>query len=488
MRSHTTSHRAFERAAQLDPKLAWALGIALALGPNINRPLEGLARRAYQEVQLARSWARCAATSARDRRARRRTPPSRPIASRSTSPQAGMGEVVRAGPTIDAATPTPGVMDLTPWDYWKDGSPARHEELVTVLERCGRDPSRGATTITSMCSRPRRSRRALGAARRLEGLAPAAGHLATSDPHLPRTGDYERSSGSTPAASVDRDYIRKYKVEGFYPVMYFNHNLHMAAVSYGMEGRYADAMRNAREVTANATPVVKDMPMADMFTPTTALIQIRFRRWKDVLAAPRPAEHMLFSRIVWHFGRGLALSSQRDAAGAQKELDALDAVAASIPSSFYVGLNRRPRVEVPRASSRPVAAARRASRARARPCAAVTVEDGCLQRAADGICSPLSLGSALLRPAKRRGETVGREELVAIRARRALFDSRRPSSRRRRHARPSWSGRSWPGRGSGPTRSSLSRTCDRPRSRFRSHHLSPGRAMPVTSESDPRGR
>ena len=51
--------------------------------------------------------------------------------------------------------------------------------------------------------------------------------------------------------------------------MYYNHNVHFLAAASAMNGRYADSIKSARELEANVKPVVKAMPMLEMFLPYT---------------------------------------------------------------------------------------------------------------------------------------------------------------------------------------------------------------------------
>src|SRR5207244_10631734 len=89
--------------------------------------------------------------------------------------------------------------------------------------------------------------RALEAARRLEALAPAAGHLVHMPAHVYfRCGDYRAAAESNErAAEADRAYIRKAGGKSIYALMYYGHNLWFLAVARAMEGRGADAVRAA---------------------------------------------------------------------------------------------------------------------------------------------------------------------------------------------------------------------------------------------------
>jgi hypothetical protein len=182
---------------------------------------------------------------------------------------------------------------------------------------------------------------ALGAARRLEGAAPNAGHLVHMPTHIyARVGDHEASAKiNEQAANVDREYIGKYKVEGMYPVMYYNHNMHFAAYSNACRGNYKDAMRFANDVFASGAPVVKEMPMLELFMPTPLLVQIRFRRWDDLLKAADPGDTMPITRGVWRFGRGMAYAGKGDVPHAAEERKALEAQIGVLPAEAAVGFN-----------------------------------------------------------------------------------------------------------------------------------------------------
>ena len=80
--------------------------------------------------------------------------------------------------------------------------------------------------------------KALPSAKRLETLAPSAGHLVHMPAHTyQRTGNYAGAAAANEAgARADREFIRKYGREGIYPMMYYNHNLDFGAASYAMIG------------------------------------------------------------------------------------------------------------------------------------------------------------------------------------------------------------------------------------------------------------
>jgi tetratricopeptide (TPR) repeat protein len=343
--NHDEAIRAFRRAAELDPKLAMAWwGIALANGPNINLPMdndhEKAALDAVKEAQSRLAGATDAERAYIDAIALRYgAPAGEQRAARDSAYTRAMDVLRRRYPAdLDATVLwAESMMDLRPWNYWApDGSPwPGTQEVIDALEAViAKDPKHiGANHLHIHILEAAHPERAEKSADRLVGLAPSAGHLEHMPSHIyARLGRFERSGDiNAHAAKIDRDYITREHVEGVYPLMYFNHNVHFAAYSYAAIGRYQAALPFAKEVSANASAVVKVVPMASVFTPTELLVGIRCNRWSDVLAAPDPGDSIPFTRVVRAFGRGLARISQGNAAEARAEQKAFETAAAAMP-------------------------------------------------------------------------------------------------------------------------------------------------------------
>ena len=352
--NHDEAIRSFRRAAELDPSLAMAhWGIAYALGPNINLPLdEPRAKAAHEAVTRASALTTGASEPERDYiRALQKRYSADPKADRATLDRAyrdAMGELYRRYPDdLDAAVLyAESMLDLTPWTWWsRDGKPAEFtEETIAVLESVlRRNPDHmGAIHyyIHVVESSPT-PERALGYAERLPQLTPSAGHLVHMPTHLQiNLGHYRAAAeGNVVAAKVDRDYITRDQVTGVYPAMYFNHNLHMSAVAYAMEGRYGDAMGPARELEGRVKTELAAMPGIEFFLPTPLLVDIRFRRWPQVLEAPQPPANAPATTAVWHFGRGMAAAGMNDLAGADRALAAFTQAANKVTPNMYWSIN-----------------------------------------------------------------------------------------------------------------------------------------------------
>src|SRR5262245_44791700 len=231
------------------------------------------------------------------------------------------------------------MMDLRRWKLWSiDGKPAEGtEEIVRVLESVLRrnpdHPGANHYYIHAVEASPT-PERALPSAGRLGGLVPAAGHLVHMPAHIyARVGDYEAAArANEKAIAGDRVYLENSGATGIYPMMYFSHNIHFLAVARATQGRFADAKKAADELVAHVGPHVKDMPMLEGFLPTPTLVLVRFRRWDDVLAGPRPAAHLPVTTAVWRFARGMAYAARDKLDDAEKEQKAFLAARDAIPA------------------------------------------------------------------------------------------------------------------------------------------------------------
>jgi tetratricopeptide (TPR) repeat protein len=351
--NHDEAIRSFRRAAELDPTLAMAhWGIALALGPNINLPMDSTSEpTAVEEVRKAQSLASGASDKERAYIAavakRYGTPAGADRAARDSAYALAMDAVRRQYPEdLDAATLCgEAMMDQRPWNYWQpDGSAYPGiDETIAILEGViAKNPQHiGANHLLIHLYESTKPERGLASADRLVGLAPDAGHLVHMPSHIyARLGrQLESAEINVKAAEVDRKYIEKEKVTGVYPLMYYNHNLHFAAYSYATIGRYALARDYAKQVTDHTTEMVDQMPMLEAFTPTSILIDVRCRQWKNVLAAPEPKASMPITRTVRLFARGMAFASQKNTADARAAYQAMLEARKAVGADAMIGLN-----------------------------------------------------------------------------------------------------------------------------------------------------
>jgi tetratricopeptide (TPR) repeat protein len=238
------------------------------------------------------------------------------------------------------------MMDLRPWKFWSpDGTPAPGtEEIVATLELVlKRNPQHPGANhyyihATEASKNPAR---ATDSAKRLETLVPGAGHLVHMPAHVyMRTGNYAGASeANAKAAAIDEKYIKSQNVQGVYPIMYYTHNLQFLAASAAMEGRSAVSLDAARKTTELALPVMKEMPMAEFVVPFAMYYALRFEKWDDVLAMPKPDESMPTTVALWHFGRAVSFLSKKQIEEADAEKAAFDAASAKVPPDAMMNLN-----------------------------------------------------------------------------------------------------------------------------------------------------
>ncbi|HKY05300.1 MAG TPA: hypothetical protein VJQ56_10445, partial [Blastocatellia bacterium] len=360
--NHEEAVRSFARAAELDPNLAMAhWGVALALGPNINMPMgPEQHKRAYESLQKA--VALSSKASERERAyiealsKRYSKDANADLSKLNNDYRNAMREVMRRYPDdLDAATLyAESIMNLRPWQYWSpDGKPNEGtEETVALLEAIlRRNPDHiGANHYyIHAVEASEHPEWALPAAQKLKSLAPAAGHLVHMPAHIDmRVGNYEAAARSNAyAADADERLFGISGKQGMYPVMYYTHNLHFLAIAHSYQGRYNDAIRAAGRVDAHLAPYFKEastpaemVGMLDVFAPTSILINIRFRRWDDLLKSAAPDRRLPGSTAIWHLGRGLAYVNTGKIDDAQNEMKAILAIEKSLPPEAGFGLNK----------------------------------------------------------------------------------------------------------------------------------------------------
>ncbi len=359
--NHDEAVRAFRRAAALDPKAAMPLwGVALALGPNINQARDPARDReaceaAQQAVALvangpANEQEYVAAVAKRysvDSQADRRQ--------LDETYRDAMRDLARRHPDdLDAITLyAESIMDLNPWKFWSnDGKPAEGTDVIVALLESvlRRDPSHPGANhyyIHAVEASPH-PERALPSARRLEGLAPAAGHLVHMPGHIyMRTGDYAASvQTNLKAVEADRAYFKSFGEHGMYPLMYYAHNLHFVAFGSMYEGRAADSLKWAEELRKS---VAEGMPpgalpsdmvmMLEMYMAQPLFAQIRFMKWDEILRAPAPDPRLVVGMALWHAARATAYAMKRDFARAEPEKKDFEAARAKVSATAYFGFN-----------------------------------------------------------------------------------------------------------------------------------------------------
>ena len=356
--NHDEAARSFKRAAELDPNLAMAYwGIAEAVGPNYNDPADpGRFKEAHEAIQKATTLSANRSPSERAYIAAmgKRFPadPSADLRQAAEQYHDAMRDLVKQFPDdLDAAALfAESGMVLHPWGLWHvDGTPeVGTEEIVATLESIlRRDPNHmGAIHyyIHAVEASPN-PERALAGANRLASLAPAAGHLVHMPGHIYiRTGDFDAAVKTNElAAAADRGYIQAHGSEGLYPAMYYSHNLHFIAACASMNGDYAEAHKAAAMLATHVGPMVQAMPPLEGFMTVPLAVDIRFRKWDQILATPEPDPAMKTTTVYWHFARGMALAGKGKLQEAEAEYKIVGSAEAATPPDaiFQMPVNNK---------------------------------------------------------------------------------------------------------------------------------------------------
>jgi hypothetical protein len=355
--NHDEARRSFQRAAELDPKLAMAWwGVALTLGPNYNLPVDPEREKAgYEAAQRALALEANASEPENGYInavvVRYSNDPKADLPALDVAYKEAMGKLAARYPDdLDAATLyAESAMNLHPWHLWMPGGKpnAGTEEIVLVLESVlKRNPDHlGANHYyIHAVEASLQPERALASAHRLEKLAPAAGHLVHMPAHIyARLGDHPASAKRNElAAAVDEKYIKATGLApGVYSLMYYSHNLHFLAYAACMDGSLDEARKAAARLVANVRPHVKEMPMLEGFLPTPILVLVGFERWDDILRLPAPDASLGITNAIWHFARGVAQAAKGSVAEAEREQNLFRETAARIPAdATYDMLNK----------------------------------------------------------------------------------------------------------------------------------------------------
>ena len=355
--NHDEARRSFQRAAELDPKLAMAWwGVALTLGPNYNLPVDPAREKAgYEAVQRALALQENASEPEKGYinalAVRYSNDPKADLPALDVAYKEAMGKLATRYPDdLDAATLyAESAMNLHPWHLWMpDGKPAEGtEEIVSILESVlKRNPDHlGANHYyIHAVEASLQPERALASAQRLEKLAPAAGHLVHMPSHIyARVGDHFASAKRNAlAAAADEKYIKTTGLApGVYSLMYYSHNLHFLAYASCMDGSLDEARKAADRLVGNVRPHVKHMEALEGFLPTPMLVLVAFERWDDILRLPAPDASLGITSAIWHFARGMAQAAKGSLAEAEREQNLFRDTAAKIPAdATYDMLNK----------------------------------------------------------------------------------------------------------------------------------------------------
>ncbi len=357
--NHDEAVRSFERSTQLDPDCAMChWGIAYALGPNINLPMEGKTEpRALAAIRRAVNLKTRATAGERAlieaMAVRYGEPAGAARAERDAAYADAMRKVAAKFPAdIDAQTLfADAMLNLRPWNQWtRDGKPQPGTlELVGVLERAlARQPAHAGAChfYIHAIEASETPDRALPCAERLPRLMPGAGHVVHMPAHVfLRVGRYEAAARANIAAvEADKRYFAAHAANpGVYPMFYAPHNLHFLWSAYMLSGQGEKALTAARALAERVKlEEARATPSLEVFLPPAILTLARFERWDAVLAEPAPPAELRYAAGLWHYARGLAFAARKDSPSAEVELKRVRALSTELKDDMIIVLNPAP--------------------------------------------------------------------------------------------------------------------------------------------------
>ena len=339
--NHAEAIRSFRAAQKLDPSCAMCFwGEALVTGPNINVTAKGKAimspdeqTAAFAALEKAKSVAADKPEIERDlidALAKRYSPT--PVEDRDALDQAyaeALGALTQKYPEDDdiAAMYGEAWMNTMPWNYWSDSETPRPEivpviaKLEETLARSPKHPLALHLYIHAMeaSSSPGKAEKASDT---LLALVPGSGHLVHMPAHIYwRVGRYnDAAQANILAAKIDEDYIAQCNAQGFYPAMYYPHNIHFLWSAASMQGQSKVAIEAARKLAGNVSlEQIDQFPTVEFFKTVPLQSLVQFGHWTEIMAEPQPRADLGFSNAIWRYARGMALANTGDVAGAKAE-------------------------------------------------------------------------------------------------------------------------------------------------------------------------
>jgi tetratricopeptide (TPR) repeat protein len=356
--NHRAAIRAFQQAAELDPKCAmphW--GAALACGPHINSIVVAppAAELAWRELGLARKKAGDAAPVERaliDALGKRYANPQPKDRSGLDRDYAdAMRQVWKKYPNDPdvGALFAEAMMNLRPWDQWTpDGKPQPGtDEIIATLEAVltlnPTHPLANHLYIHAVEASPDPAR-AMPAADRLRNLQPGLAHNVHMPSHIDiRTGQWLKAvDTNAKAVEADQRYRKIFGADTGFLNVYMAHNRHMLAYAAMMTGQRDLAMKHIRAMVAELPRdfLMENALQAEGNVAMPLEVMVRFGLWDEILAQPENyTDKMWFTSAFHHAARAIAWAAKGDPPSARKAQSVFIERAKLVPKEDFISNN-----------------------------------------------------------------------------------------------------------------------------------------------------
>jgi len=354
--NHDEAIRSFEAAAAADPGCAMAFwGIAIANGPHINNPAvdEIHAKAAWKALQQARALTKNAKDVEQalidalgERYADPQPADRKPLDAAYAAAMRKVRETYPDDADVGALT-AEALMDLRPWDQWtpagksQPGTDDVLRILDAVLAKSPQHPLALHLLIHAVEASPH-PEKAAAAADQLRDLEPGLGHLVHMPSHIDvRRGRWQEAvTANEKAIAADKAYRTIVPNQGFYR-LYMAHNHHMLAFAGMMQGESLKATRAIQELLASVPKdyIQQNAAMVDGFFAMPYELHMRFGRWDDMLAEPKPRKTFPITTALWCYARGVAFAAKNQVASAKAEQEAFMAAKKAVLKEAVFGKN-----------------------------------------------------------------------------------------------------------------------------------------------------
>lgn len=341
--NHWEAIRAFRAAQQLDPACALCYwGEALALGPNINAPMQpttveearAVTRKAADLAKDAKPVEQALITALETRYGEQEAADRADLDRAYADAMAKVYERFPDNPDV-AALYAEAIMDSSPWDYWESDfrTPKPHaaKAIAAVEDVLANHPDHvGAIHLyIHLMEASQMPERAEPYADKLAKLAPSLGHLVHMPGHIYfRVGRYLDSLETNKrAVALDSAYLDAIEGSDIYRFGYYPHNVHFVLVSAALAGDGPTAL-DAGTRLDKLVPyeILEQVAWTQPVKAAPYFVRLQFDDPKAVLAVEEPPAHLPLLRGFWHYARGVALGLQGDAAAARREAEAIHAL------------------------------------------------------------------------------------------------------------------------------------------------------------------